>query len=78
MLAVAFAVCCGVARDVGLLGRECCVRSSHPAYAAGTGHVRTRPLSWAWLLFEGLFLGALWLPLPPSLRSLPPPASSLF
>lgn len=36
---------------VGLLGRECCVPSSHPASAAGSGHVRPRPLSCASLLF---------------------------
>lgn len=36
---------------VGLLGRECCVLSSHPAYAAGNDHVCARPLSCASLLF---------------------------
>lgn len=47
--ALAFAVCCEVveALYVGLLGSECCVPSSHPAYAAGNGHVQTRPLSCA-------------------------------
>lgn len=35
---------------VGLLGSECCVPSSHPAYAVGDGHVQARPLSCAWLL----------------------------
>lgn len=47
--ALAFAVCCEVveALYVGLLGSVCCVPSSHPAYAAGNGHVQTRPLSCA-------------------------------
>lgn len=49
VLAVAFAVCGEVveALYVGLLGSECCVPSLHPAYAAGNGHVQTRPLSCA-------------------------------
>lgn len=48
---MAFAVCGEVveALYVGLLGSECCVLSLHPA--AGNGHVPTRPLACACLLF---------------------------